>query len=372
MTHAIEHNDAAGAVLAAAFDAADRYDGAENLPRVGIFGLGIPEGLIAAAGSVCVHVNYGEAPQQEPMHAVIEPFVDHEVRVFLNRFALGDFNDLAGIVFARDDAAALTAYQYATEWVRQGRALSGTPSLFLFNLVHSRAAAAQKFNRVQCDKLVDFLIQIGLKRPDPGALSAMADLSQRRGEALEAAVATVPSAVVTQWRNAGRFMSAAAHADLLERAISDFKRADRAGPRLGLVGSAMDDQAFYSMLDRVGVLVADLQAYGQFWPGTWEQESDREAMLDSLAGDPSCPRIVPPQSHRQSLVERLVAARCDLVVCQLAQTDDTFGWELPALRAELAAQGIRFVHLGFRDHRSDADWLAEAERKLVEALEAAP
>lgn len=372
MTRASEHTDTAGAVLKAAYDAADRNNDGQDLPRIGIFGPGIPEGLIAASGSVCVHANFGADPKQEPMHAVIEPFVDHEVRVFLNRFALGDFNDLAGMVFARDDAAALTAYQYATEWVRQGHGRSGAPPLFLFNLVHSRAAAAQKFNRVQCDKLVDFLVRVGLERPDDGALSIMVASLRRRAEALEDATATVPGAVMTQWRNAGRFMDVASHADLLERAVAEFKPTERAGPRLGLVGSATNDPSFFSVLDRVGVLVADLQAYGQFWPGVWEQESAREAMLDSLAGDPSCPRIVPPQSHRQSLVERLVAARCDLVVCQLAQTDDTFGWELPALRAELAAQGIRFLHLGFRDHRPDADWLAEAERQVVEALEAAP
>ncbi|MCP8882104.1 hypothetical protein NIM87_01155 [Devosia sp. XJ19-1] len=371
MTTVIGQTAAAGELLESACAAADRLGDSESLPRIGLFGLGVPEGLVAAAGSVCIHVNFGASPDNEPMRDVIEPFVDHEVRVFLNRFALGDFNGLAGVVFARDDAAALTAYQYATEWVRQGRAPVGTPPLFLFNLVHSRTVAAQKFNRIQCDKLVNFLVRVGLDRPGDAAMSAMAALSRRRDGLLQAARA-VPGALTTQWRNAGRFMSVAAHTELLERAVADFDRAERAGPRLGLVGSAVDDPGFLAMLDRVGVLVADLQAYGQFWPGAWEQKADIEAMLDVLSGDPSCPRIVPPQNHRQSLVDRVVAAECDLVVCQLAQTDDTFGWELPALKAALAAHGIRFVHLGFRDHRPDADWLAGAEQKLVQALEAAP
>ena len=166
----MEKADIAREKLEAAWAAADRGEDDGGLPRVGVFGLGVPEGAIAASGAVCVHVNFGPIPDDEPIRAVIEPFVDHEVRVFLNRFALGDFNGMTAIVFARDDAAAVTAYQYATEWVRQGRAPQGAPRLFLFNLVHAATAVARRFNDIQCDKLQDFLVDLGLARPDPARI----------------------------------------------------------------------------------------------------------------------------------------------------------------------------------------------------------
>lgn len=372
MTDAIEPGVAARTALEAACAAADRFDGDARLPRIGVFGLGVPEGLVAAAGGLCIHVNFGAAPDQAPMRDVVEPFVDHDVRVFLNRFALGAFNGLAGIVFARDDAAALTAYQYATEWVRQGRAPAGTPPLFLFNLVHSQATAAIRFNRVQGEKLVDFLRRVGLERPGGETMAAQAALSRRRDALLQNAGAHASMSRCAQWRNAGRFMSAGAHVALLEQAVAGGAATPGPGARLALVGSAVDDPAVYAMLDSVGVLVADLQAFGQFWPGAWDLSSDMETMLSRLEGDPSCPRIVPPQAYRQSLVDRIVAAGCDLVVCQLAQTDDTFGWEIPGLKTALARQGIGFVNLGFRDHRPDAQWLGVARERVIEALEAAP
>jgi hypothetical protein len=357
--------------LEAAWAAADRVAGADGVARLGIFGSGIPESLIAAAGAIPVHVSFGRAASAHPMQAVIEPFVDHEVQVFLNRFALGEFNAMAGIVFARDDAAALIAYQYANEWVRQGHAPDGAPGLFLFNFVHAPHAAASRFNAIQTDKLVDFLCETGLTRPDNSTLSAAANAAARRAGALQRLAASVPAAQAARWRQAGRFMAADRHSDLLEQAGGELGASPKSGPRLALVGSALDATGVYEMLDRIGDLVVDLQAHGHIWPGAWETSNGLDAIRASLADDPFCPRIVPPHRHRHALLDAIVDARCDLVICQLAQTDDTFGWEVPALAAMLAERGIGFVNLGFRDPWPDAEWLAQAEQQILAARDGA-
>ncbi len=159
----------AGQALDAAFEAPDGAAAGLDRPLVGIFGHGAPETLISASGAVPVHVNFGrlDGSGVGAIDQLIEPFVDHEVRIFLNRFAAGAFTGFAGIVFVRDDAAALTAYQYATEWVRQGRAPRGTPPLFLFNLVHAASDPVRTFNDIQIEKLVSFLTAIGLDDPRP-------------------------------------------------------------------------------------------------------------------------------------------------------------------------------------------------------------
>jgi len=347
--------------------------GAEGAaPRIGIFGRGGPETFIAASGATPVYLSFGVLPDERPMDGVIERFVDPEVRVFLNRFANGDFDRLAGIVFARDDAPALTAYQYATEWVRQGRATGSPPTLFLFNLVHTDSAPVHRFNRVQLDKLRAFLASVGLDTVSEEGLATHAREAARRQAALDRVVEHADAASAMMWRNAGRFLPATAHADLLADALGAPATRGAAGIRLGLVGSPLASARAYARFASMGDIVCDLTPWGAIWPGPWEVMGTEDALLDALAADGFCPRISPPSRHRAALVEALVAARCDLVLCQLAQTDDTFGWEIPSLSRELAAQGIGFVNLGFRDAEPDTTWLENAAARIAETLEAQP
>jgi hypothetical protein len=355
--------------LDAAFAAADRAARDLAGPCIGVFGNDVPETLIAASGAVPVHVNFGRSTDAGTMDAVIEPFVDAEVRIFLNRFAAGEFDTMVGIVFARDDAAALTAYQYATEWVRQGRAPKTVPVLFLFNLVHRSGPAAARFNQIQCDKLQDFLVRVGLSVPSVGDLATKAREAVRRQFALSVLDAAGPGAQASRWRNAGRFLPVERHAALLEAALTSTAPEPTGRPRLGLVGSPIIAPGFFAMLDTMGALVCDAQAFGQVWPGPWEIEDQRDAMLAMLADDPFCLRIAPPRRHREALLDAIAKQKCTLVVCQLAQTDDTFGWEIPGLVTALAERGIGFVNLGFRDPEPDAGWLSKAAGMIAAALE---
>lgn len=355
--------------LDAAFAAADGAARSLPGPCIGIFGNGVPETLIAAAGATPIHVNFCRMTGAGPMDGVIEPFVDTEVRIFLNRFAAGELDAMAGIVFARDDAAALTAYQYATEWVRQGRAPRTVPALFLFNLVHKSGPAAARFNQIQCDKLQEFLQRMGLSVPSAGDLAAKAAEAARRQLALSALDAAAPGAPASRWRNAGRFLPLERHSSLLDSALQSTTLEPTGRPRLGLVGSPVIAPGFFEMLDMLGELVCDAQAFGQVWPGPWEIEDQRDAMLARLADDPFCLRIAPPRRYREALLDAIAKQNCALVVCQLAQTDDTFGWEIPGLMAALAERGIGFVNLGFRDPEPDAGWLTHAAGTIAAALE---
>lgn len=369
----------AGAALDAAFSQRDLYRPASAAPRVGVFGNGVPEILLAAAGAIPVHLNLGKIaaiPDGEGSIAeVIEPFVDEEVRLFLLRLMRGDFADCRGIVFARDDVPALIAYQYATEWVRQGRAKIAVPPLFLWNLVHTASAPVRSFNQVQAGKLFDFLASVGLSRPTEASIAAAAIHEQNRRNRLAnmAQDDAVPGSVSMRWRNAGRFMPAQEHARLLADALAQPQQgfAETATVRLGIVGSPLDSGATYAMIERFGPVVADLHPWGEVWPGQISSPNV-EAILGAAAADPFCPRITPTNAHRLALVEALVGARCDLAICQLAQTDDTFGWEVPALAADLAAAGIGFVNLGFRDAEPDHKWLDHAAGLISSALEARP
>jgi hypothetical protein len=361
--------EAARRALDSAFDLADKVSRASASAAVGVCGHGVPETLISASGATVIHVNFGRPPAETPMDDFIEPFVDAEVRIFLNRFATGAFDHLRGIVFARDDAPALVAYQYASEWVRQGRATGIPPRLFLFNLVHASSDAAAEFNRVQLAKLQAFLGDIGLAGPTGQSIARATTLAARRHALLAKATARARPSAAFRWRNAGRFLALEQHVDLLETALEGLEGAAPKSCRLALVGSPVASPAFFDMLASHGDLVCDLQGFGHLWPGAWEVEADRDDLLAAIANDAFCLRISPPQRHRAALVEAITSSACNLVICQLAQTDDTFGWEIPRLRHELADRGIRFVDLGFRDPFPDTAWLSDASGKVAAALE---
>lgn len=364
----------AAASAAAALERANQqqedWSGAAS-PRIGIFGNGMPETLVAAAGALPVHLGLGTTDQTHRIVEVIEPFVDAEVRYFLIRLMRGAFSDFAGIIFARDDAPALIAYQYATEWIRQDRERERTPPLFLWNLVHTDTPAVRTFNRIQADKLFDFFESLGLKRPQDADLVAAAASESRRADTLgkvqHAVGVTLSGTTAALWRNAGRFMSASEHADLLLDALAATTEPLPPPERIGIVGSPLSCARTYRMIEGFGTVVSDQQAFGQMWPGPGNRKPGLDEILAATAADASCPRISPTSAHRTALVQSLVDAGCTLAVCQLAQTDDTFGWEIPALFSELSACGIACVNLGFRDAQPNDAWLDDASKVIAEA-----
>ena len=348
---------------------------AETGRMVGVFGNGLPAALPTALGFVPIDVKM--APEDELTdHAIaiipyLEPFIDDYARIFLHRLFSGRFDDLHAIVFCRDDAAALVAYQYALELKRQGIGRTPCPRLLLWNLVHRESQPASAFNLAQAKKLGEELSADASYAELPSAaadetarrtaLSALDDLRKADRKSISATQAFV-------WRNAGRYLPASDHGRLLELACKAAARwpKSKSAQRIGLIGSPVDSTAFHAMLDEVGNVVTDLQPFGEAWPGPTGGETV-VAMLQAEAGDRLCPRFEPATAYRDAIIDRCVADRCDLVVAQLDQNDDSVGWDLPSLERSLRDHGIPLVNLGFRDHRPDAAWLRSASETIAAA-----
>lgn len=347
---------------------AERADGvcAPSGGLVGVFGSGVPRPLIEAAGGRCADVKAPplsddeDGPRVLAVGELVEDFMDPFATRFLHRFAAGAFDRFALIIFARDDVAALSAYQYALELRRLGRVSRQGPSLHLWNFTHGQSSAIMRFNRTEFSRLLDVLDAVLGSRPEPSEI-AEAMAAERR---LSQAIATLPAGGGDSFmaRNAARWMSAAAYCDA---------RADlptpTGGPRIALVGTACDTPILHALCEGSGRIVADLQEYGRSPIPQWtENGTSTEALIDALAADPLEIRATPPRRYTDALLDGI--AQADLVICSVDPTDDAFGWEVPLLRHSTEARGARFLDLGFRPFRPNADWCDRAQRRIAEAL----
>ncbi|MBF9033723.1 hypothetical protein HKCCE2091_05680 [Rhodobacterales bacterium HKCCE2091] len=330
--------------------------------RVGLFGDGVPLALVAAAGGVALDVKLAP-PDPVPLHpavaAVVEPFVDTFAARFLHRLAAGAYDGFAVLVFARDDAAALVAYQYAAELRRQG-ALPPGPPLHLWNLVHTDSAPAHAFNMTEAARLRAALSAHLDATGAPSLAEALAQEDVRRAALARLDAASVSARVAHVWRNAGRYLSPLVHAEALDAALAEEPRIE--GDRIGLVGSAIGTAALHDLIDRP---VRDLTPTGACWPGPAPATPDLEAVIRAAATDPLHPRAAPAGRHRAALVDRL--AGCAAVVAQCAEHEEAFGWDIPPLREALAARGIPLIDLGLRPEPPDEAWLGAARARLAAA-----
>ena len=330
-------------------------------PPVGLFGDGCPEAFVLACGGGPLDVKAPPEGAEEirppdRVARILEDFVDPYAARFLARYATGWYDGFAAILFVRDDPAGLVAYQYALELRRQGRVASSGPDLLLWNLVRSGADSAHLFNLAMAKDVAARLGAVtGGAFSDEAFGVASAEEGRRMDALRRAARHGVAGAAMHRWRNAGRWLPAPVHADLLDAA----KAGPGAGPAIGLIGCALADDGLHAALDRIGRVTVDLQPYGEIWPGPHaDGAASLDACLAAVARDPVHLRAMPPQGYRAALVERL--SGCDVVLAQSDRSDDAFGWEVPSLAAALRDRGVPLVDAGPRDWPPSRGWIRQA------------
>ncbi|MGH1368455.1 MAG: 2-hydroxyacyl-CoA dehydratase family protein [Maritimibacter sp.] len=336
----------------------------EGQPLVGLFGDGLPEALIAGAGARCVEVKappLGCQMMSDVVREIAEPFLDVFAARFLHRFATGAFDAYALIIFARDDVAGLTAYQYACELRRLGHVSNRGPKLHLWNLLHQESTAAQAFNQLEYDRLIPALeAATGQAFDSTRIAKAQADEALRAG-AIDRLKAHPDIFVL---RNAGRWLSAQTHAALLDQIPA--AKPPQHPRRIGLIGTACDTPVLHGLAAEFGTLQRDLTPYGDLWPGCHAGPQALPELLHAVASQPIHIRTNPPERFDRALDDAL--APCDLIIASVDANDDSFGWEVPGLKARATARGQSFVSLAFRPHSPDAAWIDAARSAIKAAL----
>jgi hypothetical protein len=367
---ALEHAFAAKARIEQA--AGDRQ-------RVGVFGGDFPVLLAAASGFDAIDVEM-EPDADRALHypgieGYIEPFVDWSTRRFLHRLALGAFDAFSAIIFTRASPSAYLAYLYATEFRRQGLIREG-PVFHLWNFQLTGSQAAAAFNLAEARRLESALKAAGGRAWSQSALRTSTGAEIQRGNALKKLArlreaGRISGTSAMRWRNAGRYLPAPCHARLLEAALEHAAgNVPRRGPRIGLIGSPIALPALYELLEEAGLVVADPHPHGDAWPPPCpaDADADLEAVLAAVAASLLDPRVLPVPSYRNAVADACVGAKCDLVVIQVHEHDDCFGWDLPSIRAALASAGIAEADLGFRPAEPGEDWIEWARSRLADAV----
>lgn len=353
--------------------------------RIGIFGNRFPEVVLHAAGCHTTDVKAIPDVELDDHHpgiaSLIEPFLDDYTQAFLHRLFTGRFSALQAILFCRQDASALVAYQYAQEYLRQGRCENPTviPRLLLWNAEFGDTEAIHRFNLFQVRTLWQSLNDCGIAEPNEAALQQAFQLNAERqallcklDEKLTAARPLLSGSEALCWRQAGRYMTTEQHLESLQAALDELAhRPGQGGHRFGLYGSFTDDMNLYQLIDQHGALVCDQQPMAEGWPVPALGDSPSvDSLMQSIETDPLVSRGRSSLETLKALVARYKASECQTVILQLDDHDDTLGWDIPQLKQRLAESGINALHLGFRPLRPDAAWLADAGTHIQKAVEA--
>mgnify|MGYP007100951808 CR=1 FL=1 len=296
--------------------------------RIGVFGFGVPYGVLAAIGLRPVDITLNSAEPGTPVDRYLEPFLDPFAKSVLRGMSTGAFDDMAAIIFLRESPGAMIACQYAFELRRRGAMPTTAPAPIMLNILPADHPAADRFNRAELSRLADTL----------GRLGWVADAAVGTvAEKLDALIASQTNGEIT---GAAAFEARAALSTGEETAIST--RA-RDGERIALLGAPLGNPTLHAALDGIGVLALDQQALDQ---AEAARGNGLDAALAAQAANPFAARQ-PKPIFGQAIGNTLVTHRIDRVVWQVDPNDDLWGWLMPQVRDLCVSQGVGFTDLGF-------------------------
>jgi 2-hydroxyglutaryl-CoA dehydratase, D-component len=322
-----------------------------SVPVVGYTSNTVPWELIRAAG--CFPLLLAPAPQSlsaPTPHADkwMEPVFESRIHRVFDGILAGAWSFLDLLIIPRTSEPEYKLYLYLREVERQK--LNATiPSLWLYDLLHTRTPISRKYGLARTKDLLDRLKQIGPITPKSlsqsiaesnRARAALRRLQNLRREKFPRIKGSDALAIA----GAFYFMDRAQFSKLTEAACRELKSAKPLrGPRLLIKGTPLHHPKLHEAFESEGAVVV---AEDDWWgsraadsqiPAARGIEAMLRAVFENYYLHASSPRVS-PAADADGWFQKTVAHGIDGVVFYLPPDDDVYGWDYPRQRDFLFAR----------------------------------
>ncbi len=347
---------------------------------VGYFCDTVPDELIMAAGFFPLRLSGDPNSGTEEIDKYLESFYEGFVRTSLNMLLTGkyDFVDFLVIPRARDSVAQMYSHLCNIQSLNPAVKL---PVFYFLPQVQPRSYMSEFYNR---DRILDFkkkLEEWAGKKITAKALSRAIAITNENRMLLQEVAALraadpprISGVEALQIIGSGMFMLKEEHNKLLREFLKGADRLPaRAGARLFIEGSPLDNLAFYELVESCpATIVAEDNCWGNRYSDVLIDTSlePLEAITSRYHNKSPCPYVMfPPDLRAEYCRDKAVEARAQGVIFYILDWDAAQLWDYPDQSRVLAEKGIPTVRFIKQNYRlSEPERLKTEIKKFITAV----
>jgi benzoyl-CoA reductase/2-hydroxyglutaryl-CoA dehydratase subunit BcrC/BadD/HgdB len=333
---------------------------------VGYLSDDVPDEMVLAAGFFPFRMSGNPSGNTDEADKYTEYFLDPSVRSILNMLLTGKYDFLDFIIIPHHSDAALKLY-HQLWWIHRVNPAITFPPVYLFDILHTPFLTSALFVR---DRLFDLKKQLeawsGKEITDEALSRAIRTGNENRALLNKVAALriaekpTISGVEALQIIGTSMFMLKEEHNKLLTQFLDGAESLpERAGVRLFIEGSDLDNLQFYELAESCNtVIVAENSNWGNryFDDPVDESVDPMEALADRYHARPSRLRTQSSGQRVDYCVQGVVKAKAQGTIFYILEWDPALAWDQPDQKKVLAEKGI--ASLSFSDQKyslSDSD-----------------
>ena len=331
-------------------DSAAREWKAKGGKVVGYISDDVPDEMVLAAGFFPYRMSGDPAGGTEEADKYTEYFLDPSVRSILNMLLTGKYDFLDFIIIPHHSDATLKLY-HQLWWIHQVNPTVTFPPIYLFDVLHTPFLTSAFYVRDRLSDLKGQLEAWSGKEIDNDALSRTIAIGNQNRALLNKIAALritekprLSGTEALQIIGSSTFMLKEEHNKLLTQFLDGAESLpERAGVRLFVEGSDLDNLQFYELVESCNaVIVAENSNWGnRYFDDPVDESADpMEALADRYHARPSRLRTQSSIQRVDYCVKNTVKAKAQGAIFYLLEWDPALAWDQPDQKKVLDEKGI--------------------------------
>jgi benzoyl-CoA reductase/2-hydroxyglutaryl-CoA dehydratase subunit BcrC/BadD/HgdB len=326
---------------------------------VGYISDDVPDEMVLAAGFFPFRMSGNPAGGTAEADKYTEYFLDPSIRSILNMLLTGRYTFLDFIIIPHHSDATLKLY-HQLWWIHRVNPAITFPPVYFFDILHTPFLTSALFVR---DRLFDLKKQLetwsGAEITNEALSHTIAIGNENRAllrRIAELRIAEKPRLSGTealQIISTSAFMLKEEHNKLLTQFLDGAASLpERAGVRLFIEGSDLDNLQFYELVESCNaVIVAENSSWGnRYFDDPVDESADpMEALADRYHARPSRLRTQTSDQKVHYCVQNALKAKAQGTIFYLFEWDPSLAWDQPDEKKLLDEKGI--PSLCFRDQK---------------------